>query len=140
MPPRRPPPRGHGAALGQVRGTVAADAPRRLLARWAGVTVDGQRIKPNDAAALKEGSKFILGAAPLQYVVRGLAAPAAAPAKRGRPPKGEMVDKYDILALAFSGNLEGGKLEAPHKLHNDKQAFAQAVLAKWPAGVESILA
>ena len=45
----------------------------------AGLTVDGQRVKPNEATALKEGSRFMLGAAPLSYVVRGLSAPRPAP-------------------------------------------------------------
>ena len=46
----------------------------------AGLTVDGQRVKPNEATALKDGARLVLGAAPLQYVVRGLGAPPAAPA------------------------------------------------------------
>ena len=65
----------------------------------AGVTVDGQRIKPNDATALKDGSKFVLGAAPLSYVVRGLAVakpaapPAAAPAA-GRRTRTTLMESF----------------------------------------------
>ena len=43
----------------------------------AGVSVDGKRIAPNDATPLKEGATIALGAAPLSYIIRGLAAPAA---------------------------------------------------------------
>ena len=62
-------------------------------------------------------------------------ATAAAVAKPGPQPKG-LANTLDLLALASSGKLTGGVL----KRVNDKKAFAAAILAKWPADVESILA
>ena len=66
---------------------------------------------------------------------------ATAVAKGGRRKRDapEVVSHFDLVALAFSGKLEGGKFESvPTKLRGDKKALAAVILAKWPAGGEAI--
>ena len=64
----------------------------------AGVTVNGQRIKPNEATLVSEGSHFVLGATSLQYVVR-LPQPPPPPAAQAtwEPPAWAIVPSAPVI-------------------------------------------
>lgn len=76
------------------------------LKSLAGVTVDGQRVKPLEATKLKEGSEIALGETALRYFIKGLAAmppPPAASASAFEPPAWAVVPTVPVVMQLQEG-------------------------------------
>jgi pSer/pThr/pTyr-binding forkhead associated (FHA) protein len=76
------------------------------LKSLAGVTVDGQRVKPLEATTLKEGSEIALGETALRYFVKGLAAmppPPAASVSAFEPPAWAVVPPVPVIMQLQEG-------------------------------------
>lgn len=78
-----------------------------------GVTVGGKRIRPMEPRQLVDGEPIVLGELALQYVVKGLAAPAAS--SRWQPPAWAVVPTKPVLMRLMRGEERMQDLDLSRK-------------------------